>query len=78
MKIAFLWDMEWKKQHIKDFQVEIIKAQPTMFMVPKYAEALSKLAKQKRIMVTLEHNLVEVTPKKAIFEHVLSKEKMEK
>lgn len=67
MKVAFLWNTEWKKQHVKDFQVEIIKAQPTMFMVPKYAEAISKLAKKKGIMVTFEHNLIEVTPQKAIF-----------
>lgn len=62
MKIAFLWTTEWKKQHLKDLSIEIIKAQPAMFMVPKYSDALFKLAKEKGIMVTLDHNLIEVTP----------------
>ena len=33
-----------------------------MFIVPKYADAIYKIAKSKGIKVTFEHNLIEVTP----------------
>lgn len=44
-----------------------------MFPVSKYGDELFKFAKDKGIKVTFEHNLIEVTPEKAIFEHILSK-----
>lgn len=49
-----------------------------MFVVPKYAVFMEQLARSYHIPVTFEHNLVEVTKNKAIFEHIISGKKLEK
>lgn len=44
-----------------------------MFGVPKYAEALIKVAKKYDIKCTFLHNLIEIKGDNAIFEHVQTK-----
>lgn len=67
MKIAFLLADQWSKKHFINLHPEIFKAQPTMFPVQKYSDAIDKLAKIKGFKVNFQHNLIEVTPEKAIF-----------
>jgi len=38
-----------------------------MFGVPKYSEALTRVAQSHNIKTSFFHNLVEVTPKNAVF-----------
>ncbi len=48
----YLWTTDWAKKQILMAPPEFIKSQPTMFIVPKYAEAFSNIAKSKGIKVT--------------------------
>lgn len=56
-KILYLWTDRWRKAGIPA-HVEYIKAPGVMFGVPKYAEALVKVAKNLDIHCTLSHNLI--------------------
>ena len=44
-KILYLWTTDWAKKKIVMSPPELIKSAITMFMVPKYSDALLKLAK---------------------------------
>lgn len=49
-----------------------------MFGVPKYSEALAKIAKKYDIECKLSHNLVEIKGDIAVFENLQTKQKIEK
>jgi hypothetical protein len=49
-----------------------------MFGVPKYSEALTKVAQSYHIKTTFKQNLVELTANTAIFENLDTKEKVSK
>lgn len=65
-KILYLWTDRWRKQNLP-IDVEYIKAPGVMFGVPKYAEALTKVAKDFDIKCTFQHNLVEIKDDVAVF-----------
>jgi hypothetical protein len=57
-KILYLLTKKWKKKLLTTIPPEFIKAEPVMFMVPKYSDALYNLAKSEKIKVTFDHNLI--------------------
>jgi sulfide:quinone oxidoreductase len=56
-KILYLWSDSWIKRSLP-IEIEFLKAGATMFGVPKYAESLTKVAKNYGISTHLQHNLV--------------------
>ena len=65
-KILYLWTNQWQKTNIP-VDVEFYKTIGVMFGVPKYAEALTRIAANYNIKTTFLHQLVEVQENKAIF-----------
>ena len=49
-----------------------------MFGVPKYSEALTKVAAKLDVICTFKHKLVEINGENATFEHVETGQKLEK
>ena len=71
-KILYLWTDKWHSNNIPA-TVEFYKTIGVMFGVPKYSEALTKVAASHDIKTTFKHNLVEVSHDTAIFENVDTK-----
>ncbi len=76
-KILYLWTDIWRKNKL-DADIEFVKNAAVMFGVPKYSEALTKVANSYNITTTFKHNLVELTSNQAIFENLDTKEKVSK
>jgi hypothetical protein len=53
----YLWTDIWRKNNIKA-DVDFLKHGAVLFVVPKYSEKLSQIAKGYGINVALKHNLV--------------------
>jgi len=73
LKIMFLSEEKWRKKGVKNnTQIEYNTALPVIFGVPKYAEKLINLTKNKNIAVNFKHKLVEVRGKDriAVFEDI--------
>ena len=66
-KTLYLWTDRWRKQGIPA-DVEFIKAPAVMFGVPKYSEALVKVAANYNVQCTFKNKLVEVRGDTAVFE----------
>ena len=75
-KILYLWTSKWRKANLPA-EIEFYKSVGVMFGVPKYSEALIKVAANYNIKTTFKHNLVEVTKDNvAIFENLDTKERV--
>ena len=76
-KILYLWTDAWQKANLP-VEVEFYKAIGVMFAVPKYSQALVKIAANFGIKTTFKHNLVQIKDNKAIFQSIDTKERVEK
>ena len=59
-KILYLWSDKWSQQRLP-IEVEFFKTIGVMFGVPKYAQALTKVAADYGINVSFKHPLVKVS-----------------
>ncbi len=67
-KIMWLAEHHFERSGIRDdIDVTFACATAGIFGIPRYAKALSKIAKQRNISENYKHNLVEVRGKEAIF-----------
>jgi sulfide:quinone oxidoreductase len=73
IKITFLADDYWRKHGIRsNFNIKFIKGGPGIFAVPKYADALTKVADRKNIERIWNRDLIAIDPDKkvATFKHL--------
>ncbi|KAK4686682.1 sulfide:quinone oxidoreductase, partial [Tremellales sp. Uapishka_1] len=77
-KIAYMADSYWKTLSTPVPHSTFMTGMPTMFAVPRYAQALNKLRGEKGIDAEFNHNLVEVKSDSAVFEIVAGERKGEK
>ncbi|CAK1547435.1 unnamed protein product [Leptosia nina] len=69
-KIMYLAHDYWSQNKIRpQTSITYVTPKDTVFGIPKYAKALSKIAENKSIAVNYNLELVEVLPKKAIFKN---------
>ena len=76
-KILYLWSDQWSKSKLP-ISVEFMKTIGVMFGVPKYAQALTKVANSYNIKTTFKHPLIKIEGNKAIFENADTKEQVTK
>lgn len=80
-KICYLTEDYFTRHNKRDSATVIYNTSlPVIFGIPKYAESLWKIIKERNIQVNLQHNLVEVKPDKgeAVFELLGTEDKKRK
>jgi len=72
-KIAYLAEAAWTNLGVRqNADIKYMTSLPVIFGIKRYAEALSKIAKEKNIDVVTRRNLIEVNPdtRQAVFENL--------
>ena len=72
-KILYLWSDKWSQDKLP-ISVEFFKTVGVMFSVPKYAQALTRVASSYNINTTFKHPLVKIANNEATFQNADSKE----
>lgn len=65
-KILYLWSDKWSQEKLP-ISVEFVKTIGVMFGVPKYAQALTKVAASYNINTTFKHPLIKIEKNEATF-----------
>lgn len=71
-KILYLWTDKWTQENLP-ISVEFFKTNAVMFGVPKYSEALTKVAADYNIKTTFKHPLVKINGNQATFQNADTK-----
>mmetsp|Transcript_7264 Transcript_7264/g.14078 ORF Transcript_7264/g.14078 Transcript_7264/m.14078 type:complete len:447 (+) Transcript_7264:66-1406(+) len=63
-KVMWLWESAWRGMGLsKDIDISFVNGNPTMFPVPKYSQALQKMAEEKKVTTTFKTHILEVNGK---------------